>query len=375
MSTAMVVHSGLEGIIAEETRLSHIDGELGELIIAGYPLEEIAPNATYEQLLFLLWHDRLPSEAEYRALRADLAARRALPTATIALLRAAAQQAIDPMDALRMGVDSLSLVASGRPQDDALLAVAASPTIVATYWRLRHNQDPIPPDETLSHAANYLYMLDGQKPSGARVRAMETYLNTVMEHGFNASTFTARVIISTDSDMISAVVGGLGALKGPKHGGAPGPALDMVFEIGQPERAEAVIREKLARGERLMGFGHRIYKVRDPRADVLGAAAQRFFTDGDGADLYALAMHVEKVALRLLEEAKPGRRLQTNVEYYTALILHGLGLATALFTPTFGVARVGGWTAHAFEQIASGRIIRPKAAYRGPRNRRWPAQG
>jgi citrate synthase len=232
-------------------------------------------------------------------------------------------------------------------------------------------QEPLEPDASLSHAANYLYMLDGEKPSDERVRALNTYLNTVIDHGFNASTFTARVIASTHSDMIAAVVGAIGALKGPIHGGAPGPALDMVFEIGKPENAESYLRHKLEASERLMGFGHRVYKVRDPRADVLNAAAERFFTDGEQLTLYRLARHVEALAIKLLEEYKPGRQLQTNVEFYTALVLHGVGLEADLFTPTIAIARVGGWTAHANEHLQEGRLLRPLAEYTGTTGRTW----
>jgi citrate synthase len=205
------------------------------------------------------------------------------------------------------------------------------------------------------------------------VRGLETYLNTVVDHGLNASTFTARVITSTGSDLVSAVVGALGALKGPLHGGAPGPALDMVFEIGDAARAEPVLRGKLEAGEKLMGFGHRVYRVRDPRADVLAVAAERMFTRGGDMALYDLARAVERTALRLLAEYKPGRRLQTNVEFYTALLLHGLGLDASLFTPTFAVSRVAGWIAHCLEQKRANRIIRPQSVYAGPRDRRWAA--
>jgi citrate synthase len=208
--------------------------------------------------------------------------------------------------------------------------------------------------------------LFGAEPSAERARALETYLNTVCDHGLNASTFAARVIVSTRSDLISAVTGAVGALKGPLHGGAPGPALDMVFEIGTPERAETVIRAKLDRGERLMGFGHRVYRVRDPRADVLAHAAEHFYTSGGDRGLYDLARSVESTALRLLRERKPERRLDTNVEFYTALLLHGLGLPPELFTPTFAVGRVLGWSAHCLEQLRDGRLIRPQSAYIGP---------
>jgi citrate synthase len=214
-------------------------------------------------------------------------------------------------------------------------------------------------------------MLSGETPSPERVRGLETYLNTVADHSLNASTFAARVIIATQSDMISAIVGALGALKGPLHGGAPGPALDMVFEIGQADKAEAIMRHKLERGERLMGFGHRIYKVRDPRAEVLSAAAERFYQADGNMALYNLAREVERIAVALLAEYKPGRNLQTNVEFYTALLLHGLGLPTELFTPTFAIGRVGGWTAHCFEQRQAGRLIRPSALYTGVKDRRW----
>jgi citrate synthase len=236
---------------------------------------------------------------------------------------------------------------------------------------LRLGKAPVAPRADLAHAANFLYMLTGETPDPERVRALETYLNAVIDHGLNASTFTVRVIVSTGSDLVSAITGGLGALKGPLHGGAPGPALDMVFEIGTADRAERVLREKLARGERLMGFGHRVYKVRDPRADVLARAAERLFTRAGDMKLYRLARDVESVAVRLLEEQKPGRHLQTNVEFYTALVLHGIGFDVPLFTPTFAVSRVAGWIGHAMEQQRANRLIRPQSAYVGPRGRKW----
>src|SRR5204862_6000014 len=238
----------------------------------------------------------------------------------------------------------------------------------------RRGQMPLAPLPDRGHAANYLYMLSGEVPDAERERGLETYLNTVIDHGLNASTFTARVITSTGSDLVSAVVGAVGALKGPLHGGAPGPALDMVFEIGDASRAEAFLRRKIEAGEKLMGFGHRVYKVRDPRADVLAAAAERMFTRGGDMHLYTLARAVEATALRLLEEYKPGRKLQTNVEFYTALLLHGLGLEVPLFTPTFAISRVAGWIAHCLEQRANNRIIRPQSTYVGPRDREWPAK-
>lgn len=275
------------------------------------------------------------------------------------------------MDALRMAAASMSLDSDEDARHDAERLVAAFPTIIAAYWRMAQGREPVHPDPRLGHVENYLYMVEGEAPRSERVRALTTYLNTIVDHGMNASTFTARVIISTRSDVVSAVAGAVGALKGPLHGGAPGPALDMVFEIGRAERAEEVIRAKLERGERLMGFGHRVYKVRDPRAEVLSRAARQLAASGEAAELHQLARSVEATALRLLEETKPGRRLQTNVEYYTALLLHAIGLPKPLFTPTFALGRVVGWTAHCFEQLAGGRLIRPASAYVGDKGRRW----
>jgi citrate synthase len=284
----------------------------------------------------------------------------------MSLLRDGARAGVDAMDALRMAVGTLSLVSQ-----DATAIVAACPTIVAAFWRLRRGEPPLEPRADLGHAANFLYMLGGAAPDAEPLRALETYLTTVVDHGLNASTFTCRVITSTGSDLVSAVVGAIGALKGPLHGGAPGPALDLVFEIGDASRAESILRRKIEAHEKLMGFGHRIYRVRDPRAEVLAAAAERLYARAGDMSLYSLARAVEATAVRLLEEYKPGRRLQTNVEFYTALLLHGLGLETALFTPLFAMSRVSGWIAHAFEQRAENRIIRPQSAYSGPRDRRW----
>lgn len=259
---------------------------------------------------------------------------------------------------------------------DALACIARFPTIVARYWRLVSGADDgiVPPHQGLSHSANFLWMLRGTRASEAEVRGLDTYLNTVIDHGLNASTFTARVIASTESDVVSAVTGAVGALKGPLHGGAPGPALETVFEIGKRDRAERVLRAKLEAGERLMGFGHRVYKVRDPRAEVLSRAADKLFAAAGDREVYELAREVESVALRLLEEYKPGRSIKTNVEFYTALLLHGLDIPVELFTPTFAVSRVAGWSAHALEQLAlprAGRLMRPQSEYIGSRGRRW----
>jgi len=363
-----MVNSGLEGVVAATTRLSEVDGERGELIIGGFSIGELAANATFEETTWLLWHGDLPSAAQLDVFRRELAGVRALPAATMELLRECARARLDVMDALRIAAGTISMIPTNDP---AVSIVASFPRIVATYWRLTGGAEPLAPRDDLGHAANFLYMLNGEVPDAERVRGLETYLNTVVDHGLNASTFTARVITSTGSDLVSAVVGAIGALKGPLHGGAPGPALDMVFEIAEASRAEPYLRKKIEAGDKLMGFGHRVYKVRDPRADVLAAAAERMYTRAGDMSLYTLARSVEATALRLLEEYKPGRRLQTNVEFYTALLLHGLGLEVPLFTPTFAISRVSGWIAHAMEQRRANRIIRPQSEYDGPRDRRW----
>lgn len=368
-SVAPHPNPGLDGVIAAETSLSSVDGENGELIVAGYPIAELAPRATFEETLFSLWYGRLPDRRALQDFTSDLSARRNIGPLATSLLRAASRA--EPMDALRIAAGTLSL---NPPVDDDSAArdlVATFPSLIAGWWRLQRGLEPIPSRSDLGHTANFLHMLSGAVPERERVRGLETYLNTVIDHGLNASTFTARVIASTNSDLLSAVAGALGALKGPLHGGAPGPALDLVLEIGSASRAEEILRARIGAGERLMGFGHRVYRVRDPRADVLAAAAERLFLHGGDRALYELAREVEATALRLLEEHKPGRRLQTNVEFYTALLLHGIGLEPVLFTPVFAMSRVGGWAAHCIEQRRSARIMRPQSIYRGPRDRKW----
>ena len=374
---------GLEGVVAAHTSISSVDGAKGELIIRGFAVEELAPRATFEETVYLLWHDALPDARTLERFRGELAARRPLDGHTVELLKVASKRRVHPMDALRMACGSLVSSADASSgadrvaavRQDTLRLVAAFPTMIAAYHRLLEGHEPVAPRADLSHAGNFLYMLSGEEAPAGFVRALDTYWNTVSDHGLNASTFAARVIVSTESDVISAVTGGVGALKGPLHGGAPGPALDLVFEIGSADRAESVLREKLEHGERLMGFGHRVYRTRDPRADVLGAAAERLFETAGDRRLYELARAVEATALRVLREHKPDRVLQTNVEFYTALVLHGIGFPTSLFTPAFAAGRVAGWTAHCLEQIASNRLFRPQSVYVGARDRRWVPAG
>jgi citrate synthase len=367
--------AGLEGIVAAETRISHVDGLAGELIIGGYPLEEIAGRISYEEVACLLWnlgmHNRgeLPNSEQLK----ELAEQRSIPDAALSVIRAG--KAAPPMDVLRMTVAMLSLD-DPAVQDESMPAnlrrakvlTSRIPTIIAAHDRVRKGLEPISPDPGLNRAANFLYMLNGKRPSNDVAHAVDTYWTTVIDHGMNASTFTARVIASTQSDMYSAVTGAIGALKGPLHGGAPGPVLDMLLEIKSVDQAEPWVRNKVQSGGRIMGFGHRIYKVRDPRADVLKEAARKLNQSGAGNEqLFDLATGVEKVILQVLDELKPGRNLKTNVEFYTALVLQSAGLTPDQFSPLFAAGRIAGWTAHVLEQLANNRLIRPASEYIGER--------
>ena len=364
---------GLDGVVAVQTRLSHVDGLAGELIIGGYELKEIAGRVTFEQAAHLLWRGTLPTADELQALRREMTALRAVPDQTMGLVRAAA--GAPPVDALRMACATLSLdltnpndIAPAADHAAAIMLTARFPTIVAAHARISQGQEPVAPRSDLSHAANFLYMVQGKEPDPIAARALDTYWVTVIDHGMNASTFTGRVIASTRSDMVSAVTGAIGALKGPLHGGAPGPVLDMLVDIGSADRAEAWVRNELAAGRRIMGFGHRVYKVRDPRAEVLSRVADEMGR-GQMADrkLFELARAVEQTVLKVLEEVKPGRNLRTNVEFYTALVLQSLGLAPRSFVATFACGRVAGWCAHVIEQHAEDHLIRPQSEYIGPR--------
>ena len=366
------LNRGLEGVRVAETRLSDIDGEAGELTIGGFPVDELAHNTTYEESVFLLFRDRLPTAKEHEAFRADLASQRDIGPEVRAVLERAAEEDKPAMDALRMGAAAANLgTGEEDPAADARRVIAVFPTIVATYWRYHEGETPVEPREDLRHAANYLYMLTGEDPDEAEVQGVETYLNTVIDHGLNASTFTARTVVSTESDVVSAATAAVGALKGPLHGGAPGPVLDMLKTVHERGDPEAYVREKLDAGDRLMGFGHRVYRVRDPRAAVLSAAASEFYEDAGDEDFFESVKAFEDVAVDLLAEHKPGRRLDTNVEFYTAALLDGVGVPKELFTTSFAISRVGGWTAHALEQLDDNRLIRPLSAYVGDRERSW----
>ena len=359
--------------MAAQTRLSHVDGQAGRLIIGGYELGELAGRVSFEEAAHLLWRGALPARDELATLRREIAERRALPEETLRVVRAASNA--PPIDALRMACATLSLdlarpddIAPAADMEAAKLLTARFPTIVAAHARLSAGKQPIAPRADLPLAANFLYMVHGKEPDPIAAKAIDTYWVTVIDHGMNASTFAARVIASTRSDMVSAVTGAIGALKGPLHGGAPGPVLDMLQDIKSADRADAWVRNELSAGRRIMGFGHRVYKVRDPRADVLSKVANEMGSAAlENRKLFDLARSVEQTALKVLDEVKPGRNLRTNVEFFTALVLQALGLEPRSFVATFACGRVAGWCAHVIEQHGEDHLIRPQSEYIGPR--------
>jgi len=357
---------GLEGIIGAQTAISHVDGANGRLVYQGYVIADLAQEMSFEEVAFLLWNGNLPRRAELDAVSSELAANRELTEAAHTALTALPRDT-DPMDVLRsvVSVQGVQHRLAKPSPPLAIHATASFPTILATFYRRQQGLAPIPPRRELGHAANYLWMMNGNEASAEAVRALNTYLVLLADHGMNASTFTARVIASTDSDLISSLVGAIGALKGPAHGGAPSAVLEQHEEIRAAGDAEAYMRDMRRRKERFMGFGHRVYRVYDPRAAILKEMCRRM-----NPTFYELAARIEEIALKILHEEHPERPQSTNVEFYSAGVLQAIGLPKEYFTPTFAVSRVAGWSAHVLEQAAHNRIIRPQSEYIGPEPRK-----
>ena len=335
---------GLEGVVAAKTAVSEVDGANGRLIYrGGYLIEDLVPAAGYEETAYLLWHGDLPDKSQLDALRGEMVGARRLN-----------ESARRTLESLGSDVDPPSI-----PEAVALTAVM--PTIVAGAYRRRQRRDVIEPREELGHAANLLWMMDGKEPATERIHWLDSYLVLLADHGLNASTFTARVIASTGSDLASCVVGAIGALKGPAHGGATYAARTMLDSIGSVENADAWLRDAHAKHARFPGFGHRVYRTYDPRAKILREMAKT-------ADpkLHQVAAHTEEVALKILHDAHPERPNATNVDFWASVVLTGTGISKEMFTCLFATSRVAGWTAHVLEAMEDLRIIRPASVWIGP---------
>jgi citrate synthase len=353
---------GLEGIVAASTAISKVDGTAGRLIYRGYDIHSLAQTTTFEEVAHLLWFGHLPNQKQLSDLHKKFVAERTIPDSVMQIIRALPAQT-EPMDALRTAVSAWGGIAiSGTPTiGQAIAATARFPLFLAAFNRRRHGYEPLASKPELGHAANYLYLLTGEVPKEEHVRGLNSYLVLLADHGMNASTFTGRIVASTESDIASSLVAAISALKGPLHGGAPSKVQDMLRTIGTVENANPWLRDAITNGGKLMGFGHRVYKTADPRAEELRGMAR--VADPEG---FTLSGYVEKTALELLRELKPGRPIYTNVEYYSAALMASVGLTGDLFTPTFAVSRCAGWTAHILEQVNNNRLIRPEAEYTGP---------
>lgn len=357
-------HKGLKGIVAAETRISHIDGEKGHLIYRGYDAKELAGNYAFEEVAYLLWYGHMPNKEELLWLKEELRKNRFLSEEMKTIITLL-PSSMDLMSVLRTAISAESGYGEYHfppTISQAIKLTALIPTIIAFRKRTLEGVEDVSPRSDLTHVENYLYMLTGEVPQFAHAQALETYLILTLEHGMNASTFSARVTASTESDIVSAVTSAIGTMKGPLHGGAPSGVIELLDEISLANNAEKVIKDKLTRGEKLMGFGHRVYKTHDPRAVSLKAKLKELGGQDDWLDL---AMNVENIAITVLEEFKPGRSLYTNVEFYAAAIMKALNLDPELFTPTFTASRIVGWTAHVLEQADGNTIYRPASRYVG----------
>jgi citrate synthase len=367
---ALEAPRGLKGLIVAETSVGDVRGQEGFYHYRQYSAPDLAATRSFEDVWWLLFEGELPTPEQRTAFAAEIARGRRLPESVVDLLPAIARGSSAPLAGLRTALSHLADVEGlpamldvdrSRIRADVVRMCAATPVIAAALDRLARGLDPVPPDPDLGTAANYLLMLNGEVPDPQRARAIEQYLILAIDHGFNASTFTARVVTSTKADVGAAMVAALSALSGPLHGGSPSRALEALDEIGTPENAEAWVRDAVLNGKRIMGFGHPVYKTADPRSVMLRGVAEKL-----GGPLVEFATQVEGTIERTLEELKPGRELHTNIEYYAAVVMELCGLRPEMFSPTFAVSRVVGWGAQILEQSEDTAIIRPSARYVGP---------
>ena len=361
----MADKGGLEGVVVARSRLCSIDGQNGVLIYGGYDVNDLADHSSYEEVCFLILRGHLPTRRELDDFTSSLASSRELSEETAQVVDMLADHA-EPMEMLRTAVSSDSFDdpdknsnAEGANFAKATRLIAKMPTMVARYHRRRRGLGPVPSDQRLGHAANFLHMLTGESPKESAAKTFDVALILHADHEMNASTFTARVIASTLSDMHSAITGAIGALKGPLHGGANEQVMKLLLEIGSDQKVEQEIRDRLARKERIMGFGHRVYKTYDPRAVILKRFSKQLADESDEPHWYSMSEHIEKA---VIEE----KGLYPNVDFYSASTYHYLGIETGLFTPIFAMSRVVGWAAHVIEQHSDNRLIRPSSEYVGP---------
>lgn len=363
---ASPAEKGLEGIIASKTAISYIDGQNGRLFYQGIEINELAKHSTFEETIYLLWHGRLPTSDELAAFDQELKAHRSIPDEVVAIMQQLPKDA-SPMEVLRTTASALSAFTenSSDTSHEALVRhatclTASLPSLVAGWARVRQGQEVLQPRNDLGHAANFLYMLNGEVPNERAARVLDIALILHADHGLNASTFAARVTASTLSDMYSAITSAIGALKGPLHGGANEQVMKMLKEVGSPDRARDWLDAALAQKKKIMGFGHRVYRADDPRALILRAIAQDVGEANNDPQWFEISSQIEKI----MDERKAN--LPINVDFYSASTYHVLGIPTDEFTPIFAISRVAGWTGHVIEQIANNRIMRPDSLYTGP---------
>jgi citrate synthase len=363
---ATPAEKGLEGIIAAKTSISYIDGQNGRLFYQGIEINELAEHSAFEETVYLLWHGHLPTREQLDTLDRELKSQRGVPNELIEILRLLPKHAT-PMEVLRTAVSAMSAFEpnSDDTSHDALVRYAScltsvTPTIIAAWQRIRQDKEVIQPREDLSHAANFLYMLNGEAPNETAARVLDVALILHADHGLNASTFAARVTASTLSDMYSSITSAIGALKGPLHGGANEQVMRMLHEIQTPDRVGAWLDNALGQKKKIMGFGHRVYRADDPRALILRKIAKDVGEANNVPQWYSMSEQIEQ----RMGEVKPD--LPINVDFYSASTYHALGIPTDMFTPIFAISRVAGWTAHVIEQVANNRIMRPESLYTGP---------
>ncbi len=368
------VKKGLDEVYVKETLLSYIDGANGKLYYHGYSIEDLAKHSTFEEIAFLMWYGRLPKKVEFEKFVNLLKSYRWISKDLVEYMKTLPKNA-HPMDVLKLGIAAVALedpeledMSREANIRKAMRILAKAPTIVAAWHRIRNNLETIEPSMDLNHAANFLYMLKGEKPDEFSARIMDVALILHAEHGMNASAFAALVTGSTLSDIYSAVVAGISALKGPLHGGANERALKMIMEIGSPDKAEEYVLKKLARKEKIMGFGHRVYKAYDPRARILKEYAKQLSEMKGYEQLYKIAEKVEEVVIRELGATK---KVFPNVDFFSGIVYYSLGIPPDLFTSVFAISRIVGWTAHVLEYWTSNRIIRPRALYVGELGKKY----